>query len=124
MSQKLKQSNTQLENDIEKLKEDLNIQRARRLQQEETVSLPLDFFLITFSCVLMFMRWHVSAIVIIFRFPLCSHISFFFFFWVVVLCAILQIADMQETLKTVEEETSDLKSQTEQVKYDADTCPH
>uniref|UniRef100_A0A8C8D159 SH3 domain-containing protein n=1 Tax=Oncorhynchus tshawytscha TaxID=74940 RepID=A0A8C8D159_ONCTS len=32
----LKQSNTQLGNDIEKLKEDLNIQRARRLQQEET----------------------------------------------------------------------------------------
>ncbi|XP_045579538.1 melanoma inhibitory activity protein 2 isoform X17 [Salmo salar] len=60
MSQKLKQSNTQLENDIEKLKEDLNIQRARRLQQEET------------------------------------------------------IADMQETLKTLEEETRDLKSQIEQ----------
>ncbi|XP_029568978.1 cTAGE family member 5 isoform X8 [Salmo trutta] len=60
MSQKLKESNTQLGNDIEKLKEDLNIQRARRLQQEET------------------------------------------------------IADMQETLKTLEEETRDLKSQIEQ----------
>nr|XP_046223130.1 melanoma inhibitory activity protein 2 isoform X10 [Oncorhynchus gorbuscha] len=60
MSQRLKQSNTQLGNDIEKLKEDLNIQRARRLQQEET------------------------------------------------------IADMQETLKTLEEEARDLKSQTEQ----------
>ncbi|XP_045573291.1 melanoma inhibitory activity protein 2 isoform X2 [Salmo salar] len=60
MFQRLKQSNTQLGDDIEKLKEDLNIQRARRLQQEKT------------------------------------------------------IADMQETLKTVEEETSDLKSQTEQ----------
>ncbi|XP_024286091.1 melanoma inhibitory activity protein 2 isoform X5 [Oncorhynchus tshawytscha] len=60
MSQRLKQSNTQLGNDIEKLKEDLNIQRARRLQQEET------------------------------------------------------IADMQLTLKTLEEETRDLKSQTEQ----------
>uniref|UniRef100_A0A673XQ11 Melanoma inhibitory activity protein 2-like n=1 Tax=Salmo trutta TaxID=8032 RepID=A0A673XQ11_SALTR len=57
MSQKLKESNTQLGNDIEKLKEDLNIQRARRLQQEETVSLPLDFFLITVSCVLKFMLW-------------------------------------------------------------------
>ncbi|CAB1331111.1 unnamed protein product [Coregonus sp. 'balchen'] len=60
MSQRLKQSNAQLGEDIEKLKEDLNIQRARRLQQEKT------------------------------------------------------IADMQETLKTVEEETRDLKSQTEQ----------
>uniref|UniRef100_A0A674ALG0 Melanoma inhibitory activity protein 2-like n=1 Tax=Salmo trutta TaxID=8032 RepID=A0A674ALG0_SALTR len=60
MFQRLKQSNTQLGDDIEKLKEDLNIQRARRLQQEKT------------------------------------------------------IADMQETLKTVEEETRDLKSQTEQ----------
>ncbi|KAM9571490.1 cTAGE family member 2-like isoform 7-T7 [Salvelinus alpinus] len=38
MSQRLKQSNTQLGNDIEKLKEDLNIQRARRLQQEETIA--------------------------------------------------------------------------------------
>lgn len=35
-----------------------------------------------------------------------------------VLCAILQIADMQETLKTLEEETRDLKSQIEQVKSD------
>uniref|UniRef100_A0A4W5MPZ1 MIA SH3 domain ER export factor 2 n=1 Tax=Hucho hucho TaxID=62062 RepID=A0A4W5MPZ1_9TELE len=60
MSQRLKQSNTQLGDDIEKLKEDLNIQSVRRLQQEET------------------------------------------------------IADMQETLKTLEEETRDLKSQTEQ----------
>ncbi|XP_029543666.2 melanoma inhibitory activity protein 2-like isoform X1 [Oncorhynchus nerka] len=60
MFQRLKQSNTQLGDDIERLKEDLHIQRARRLQQEET------------------------------------------------------IADMQETLKTVEEETRDLKSQTEQ----------
>lgn len=31
---------------------------------------------------------------------------------------ILQIADMQETLKTLEEETRDLKSQIEQVKSD------
>ncbi|XP_064881830.1 cTAGE family member 5 isoform X2 [Oncorhynchus nerka] len=38
MSQRLKQSNTQLGNDIEKLKEDLNIQRAMRLQQEETIA--------------------------------------------------------------------------------------
>ncbi|XP_024268584.1 melanoma inhibitory activity protein 2 isoform X3 [Oncorhynchus tshawytscha] len=60
MFQRLKQSNTQLGDDIERLKEDLHIQRARRLQQEKT------------------------------------------------------IADMQETLKTVEEETRDLKSQTEQ----------
>ncbi|XP_038865649.1 melanoma inhibitory activity protein 2-like [Salvelinus namaycush] len=60
MFQRLKQSNTQLGDDIEKLKEDLHIQRARRLQQEKT------------------------------------------------------IADMQETLTTVEEETRDLKSQTEQ----------
>uniref|UniRef100_A0A4W5MLH5 MIA SH3 domain ER export factor 2 n=1 Tax=Hucho hucho TaxID=62062 RepID=A0A4W5MLH5_9TELE len=52
MSQRLKQSNTQLGDDIEKLKEDLNIQSVRRLQQEETVSLTLNFFLITFSCVL------------------------------------------------------------------------
>ncbi|XP_041710787.1 melanoma inhibitory activity protein 2 isoform X5 [Coregonus clupeaformis] len=59
-SQRLKQSNKQLGDDIEKLKKDLNIQRARRLQQEDT------------------------------------------------------IADMQETLKTLEEETRDLKSQTEQ----------
>jgi archaellum component FlaC len=35
-----------------------------------------------------------------------------------VLYAILQIADMQETLKTLEEEARDLKSQTEQVKSD------
>ncbi|CAB1335399.1 unnamed protein product [Coregonus sp. 'balchen'] len=60
MSQRLKRSNKQLGDDIEKLKKDLNIQRARRLQQEDT------------------------------------------------------IADMQETLKTLEEETRDLKSQTEQ----------
>lgn len=53
-------------------------------------------------------------------FPFSSLLSYFifFFFWVVVLCAILQIADMQETLKTLEEETRDLKSQIEQVKSD------
>uniref|UniRef100_A0A8C7TLP0 MIA SH3 domain ER export factor 2 n=1 Tax=Oncorhynchus mykiss TaxID=8022 RepID=A0A8C7TLP0_ONCMY len=36
MFQRLKQSNTQLGDDIERLKEDLHIQRARRLQQEKT----------------------------------------------------------------------------------------
>ncbi|KAL0969710.1 hypothetical protein UPYG_G00231200 [Umbra pygmaea] len=60
MSEKLKKSNSLLEKELEALKEDLNFQRLRRLQQEKT------------------------------------------------------IADMQETLKTLEEETVDLKSHTEQ----------
>ncbi|XP_019909675.2 melanoma inhibitory activity protein 2 isoform X3 [Esox lucius] len=60
MSERLKQSNTRLGNDIEKLKEDLDVQRFRRSQQEKTIE------------------------------------------------------DMQESLKTLEEETRDLQSKTEQ----------
>ncbi|KAJ7991103.1 hypothetical protein DPEC_G00293790 [Dallia pectoralis] len=60
MSLRLKQSNTLLGNDLEKLKEDLDVQKLRRTQQENTIE------------------------------------------------------DMQETLNTLEEETKDLKSKTEQ----------